>query len=152
MYQLGIKKKVSSAAFMLCIILMLAIGYIISQKTPIQEIKITAQTTAEEFDLTGTTDIYYLKPLKAGQSYETQVRFMAVENTSESLFTSHGTGQYVELGCNEMHTERDFISFGKFIRIRLTLSAAQTDLKLEDGTPFDITRHSLRPVLTVEEH
>ena len=79
------------------------------------------------------------------------IRFMAVKNSSNKLFTSFGTGQYVYLGCSEMQTECDFISFGRFLRIKLTLNAAQTDLKLEDGTPFDITRYSLKPVLTIEE-
>ena len=131
-------------------ILIIGIIYLIS-KTPAQELRITASTTAEEFDISGTADIYYFKALGAGETHTAVIRFMAVKNSSNKLFTSFGTGQYVYLGCSEMQTECDFISFGRFLRIKLTLNAAQTDLKLEDGTPFDITRYSLKPVLTIEE-
>ena len=132
----------------LCIVLLG--GYILSTKTPMQELKITAVTTAEEYDLSDTTDIYYLKPLSSGETYTATIKFMAVKNISENLFISHGKGQYVYLGCSELKAECDFVAFGRFLNVRLKMNAAQTDLKLEDGTPFDITRYSLKPVLTVE--
>lgn len=134
------------------LIIMIVIGMMcVITRIPPQNLKITAQTATETFDISGTTDIYYFRQLNAGKSYNARIRFMAVENSSARLFTSHGTGQFVELGCDDLKADYGFISFGRFLHIRLTLNAAQTDLKLEDGTPFDITRYSLRPVLTVEE-
>lgn len=130
--------------------LVVFIGYILMHM-PIQTLKITAVTTAKEFDMSGTTDVYWIGHMDAGENHTAVLKFMAVKDSSDNLFTSHGTGQYVYLGCNELTAECGFISFGKFIHIKLTLSAADTDLKLEDGTPFDITRYSLRPVLTIEE-
>lgn len=130
--------------------LVVFIGYILMHM-PIQTLKITAVTTAKEFDMSGTTDVYWFGHVGAGEEHTAVLKFMAVKDSSDNLFTSHGTGQYVYLGCNELTAECGFISFGKFIHIKLTLSAADTDLKLEDGTPFDITRYSLRPVLTIEE-
>lgn len=125
-------------------------GYVLIHM-PIQTLKITAVTTAKEFDMSGTTDVYWFGHVNAGEEHTAVLKFMAVKDSSDNLFTSHGTGQYVYLGCNELTAECGFISFGKFMHIKLTLSAADTDLKLEDGTPFDITRYSLRPVLTIEE-
>lgn len=125
-------------------------GYVLMHM-PIQTLKITAVTTAKEFDMSGTTDVYWFGHVNAGEEHTAVLKFMAVKDSSDNLFTSHGTGQYVYLGCNELTAECGFISFGKFMHIKLTLSAADTDLKLEDGTPFDITRYSLRPVLTIEE-
>lgn len=130
--------------------LVFAIGYILMHM-PMQVLKITAVTTAEEFNISGTTDIYWIGHMDAGENHTAVLKFMAVKDSSDELFTSHGTGQYVYLGCNELTAECEFISFGKFMHIKLTLNAADTDLKLEDGTPFDITRYSLKPVLTIEE-
>lgn len=130
--------------------LVVFIGYILMHM-PIQTLKITAVTTAKEFDMSGTTDVYWFGHVGAGEEHTAVLKFMAVKDSSDELFTSHGTGQYVYLGCNELTAECGFISFGKFMHIKLTLNAADTDLKLEDGTPFDITRYSLRPVLTIEE-
>lgn len=124
-------------------------GYIVS-KTPTQKLKITAVTAAEKFDILGKTDIYYIKPLNAGESYNAVIKFMAVNNTSKNLFTYFGNGQYVYLGCSELKTEYEFISLGRFLNIKLTLNASQVDLKLENGEPFDITRYSLKPVLVIE--
>lgn len=135
---------------MLCIIVLLGITYL-SSKLPMQNLKITASTTADEFDISGKTDIYYFMPLNTGKTYKAVIKFMAVKNTSQNLFTSYGTGQYVYLGCSEMRAECSFIAIDKFLHVRLTLNAAQTDLKLEDGTPFDNTRYSLKPVLVIEE-
>lgn len=134
----------------LCIIVLLEITYL-SSRLPMQNLKITASTTADEFDMSGKTDIYYVKPLNIGETYNAVIKFMAVKNTSQNLFTSYGTGQYVYLGCSEMRADYSFIAIGKFLHIRLMLNAAQTDLKLEDGTPFDKTRYSLKPVLVIEE-
>lgn len=145
------RRTASFMAFVLCIGILLGIAYIISTKTPMQKLKITAVTTAEEFDMSGTANLYYFKSLNAGETYTTVIKFMAVKNISDNLFTSYGTGQYVYLGCNELKAECNFISLNRFLHIRLTLNAAQTDLKLEDGTPFDITRYSLKPVLIIEE-
>lgn len=144
-------KTASFILFMLCMVILFASVYIISKKMPMQELKITAVTKAEEFDISGTTNLYYFKSLDAGEMHNAVIKFMAVKDTSENLFTSHGTGQYVQLGCDELEAECDFMSLGRFLHIRLTLNAAQTDLKLEDGTPFDITRYSLKPVLVIEE-
>lgn len=119
--------------------------------TLFQTLKITAKTTAEEFDLLESTNVYCLKGLKSGTRYKAIIKFKAVPNTSKSLFTHHGTGEYVFLGCSELKTEYDFISAGRFIKIRLTLNAARTELSLKDGTPFDMTRYSLKPVLEIEE-
>lgn len=130
--------------------LVFAIGYVL-MRMPMQVLKITAVTTAEEFNISGTTDIYWIGHMDAGENHTAVLKFMAVKDSSDDLFTRHGTGQYVYLGCNELTAECEFISFGKFMHIKLTLNAADTDLKLEDGTPFDITRYSLKPVLTIEE-
>lgn len=130
--------------------LVFAIGYVL-MRMPMQVLKITAVTTAEEFNISGTTDIYWIGHMDAGENHTAVLKFMAVKDSSDELFTRHGTGQYVYLGCNELTAECEFISFGKFMHIKLTLNAADTDLKLEDGTPFDITRYSLKPVLTIEE-
>ena len=137
----------------LCVFLILCaiMCYILIIKLPMQELQITAQTTADKFDLSGSTRLYYFDKTEAGMSHSAAIKFMAVPNTSENLFTHFGTGQYVYLGCSELQAEYSFISFGRFITIRLTLNAAETDLKLEDGTPFDVTRYSLKPILMIEE-
>ncbi len=132
------------------IVLLLCAGYVLS-KTPAQELKITAVTQNEDFDVSGVTDLYHVQPLYAGDTYTAVIKFMAVKDTTDKLFTSHGTGQYVYLGCNELTARCSFISIGRFLHVRLTMNAAQTDLKLEDGTPFDVTRYSLKPVLVIEE-
>lgn len=132
-------------------VLLLSCGWYASSHMPMQELRITAVTQAEEQDLSDTTDIWYIKPLDAGSSCTAVIRFMAVKDTSENLFTSHGSGQYVHLGCNELAGRCEFISLGRFLHVKLTMRADQTELKLEDGTPFDITRYSLKPVLTIEE-
>ena len=144
-------KKVSATVFMLFNISMLVAAYIGAQRLPTQELKITAVTTAKEFDMSEKTNLYCFKFLRSGEIHTVVIKFMAVRDTSENLFISHGTGPYVYLGCSELQAEYSFMSLGKFLHIRLTLNAAQTDLKLEDGTPFDITRYSLRPVLIIEE-
>lgn len=156
------KKKVSGVVICVFAVLLFVAGYSISTNFPMQELKITAQTSAEEFDMVGTTNLYHFKPLfvpweyfvpnATNGSYTVVIRFMAVEDTSGNLFTSHGRGQYVYQGCNEMKVEQSYINFGKILHVKLTLNASQTELKLEDGTPFDMTRYSLRPVLTVEEN
>lgn len=127
------------------------IFYIISSKMPMQELRITAMTTDDEFDMMGTTNLYYLNTLEAGANVTISVKFMAVEDTSKKLFTKSGNGQYVYLGCGELTAKHEFISLGRFLHVKLTIKAAQADLKLEDGTPFDITRYSLRPVFTIED-
>lgn len=144
-------KYKSTLLFMLCMMFLFWGSCIITLKFPMQELKVTAKTAAEEFDMSGTVRVCYLKPLDAGKTYKAVMKFMAVKNTSEDLFTPYGRGQYVYLGCSELTAECSFTSLGRFLRVRLTLNAAQTDLKLEDGTPFDITRYSLRPVLVMEE-
>lgn len=132
------------------VLLLLCISHI-AVNMPVQELKITAVTQAEQKDLLDTADLWYVKSLDAGISYTAIIKFMAVEDTSGRLFVSHGHGQYVYLGCDEMTGRCGFISLGRFLHVRLTLQADQTELKLEDGTPFDITRYSLRPVLIIEE-
>ena len=132
------------------ILFIICAGYIIS-RTPVQELKITAVTDGTDFNISGISNSYYLKPLTAGETYKAVIKFMAVKNTSDNLFTSHGNGQYIYLGCSELKVEYNFISFGRFLHIKLTMNADQTKLKLEDGTPFDITRYSLRPVLIMEK-
>lgn len=119
-------------------------------RMPVQDLKITAVTKAERFNIQGATDLYYWKPLDAGETYTAVIKFMAIESKSNDLFTSYGKGQSVYLGCNELTAKCQFISFGRFLRVKLTLNAAETDLKLEDGTPFDSTRYSLKPVLAIE--
>ena len=118
---------------------------------PMQELRITAMTTDDEFDMMGTTNLYYLNTLEAGANVTISVKFMAVEDTSKKLFTKSGNGQYVYLGCGELTAKHELISLGRFLHVKLTIKAAQADLKLEDGTPFDITRYSLRPVFTIED-
>lgn len=143
-------KLKKSLEYGLSILLLLCVCYGILG-TPVQELKVTAVTQNSAPDLSGTTGIYELKPLEAGKTYKAVIRFMAVKNTSEKLFVSYGTGPYVHLGCSELKAECEFLSLGWFLHLRLQLQAAQTDFKLEDGTPFDITRYSLKPVLTLEE-
>lgn len=121
------------------------------QKIPMQELSINAQTASKEFDVSGTTDLYYFKQMDYGSPYTVVIKFMAVKNTSNDLFTSHGSGLYVYLGCGELAARCQFTSFNKFMHIKLAMNAAQTDLRLEDGTPFDITRYSLKPVLAMEQ-
>lgn len=140
-------KTVSCVVIALFVILL----FVLTIKLPAQKLKITAQTTAKEFDLSDSVKIYYFGHIENNSKHMATIKFMAVPNTSEKLFTHYGTGQYVYLGCKELHVDYDFISFGRFLEVNLTLKAAQTDLKLEDGTPFDITKHSLKPVLNIEE-
>lgn len=135
---------------LLCIIIAISVAYAISAKIPMQVLKITATTKTEQPDISGVTDLYHFGPLEPGSAYTAEIRFMAVKGTSQGLFTDHGTGQYVYLGCDELHAQYSFISIGRYLHVKLTLSAAQTDLKLEDGTPFDATRYSLKPVLTIK--
>ncbi len=139
------KRAVLFAAVLLCM------GYFVIRAYS-QELKITAVTKAETYDISEKTNVYCFTPLKAGESYRAVIKFMAVEDKSDHLFTSFGNGQYVFMGCGELKVEHDFIAFNPLLRIRLTMNAAQTDLKLEDGTPFDVTRHSLKPVLSVEKN
>lgn len=139
-------RAVSCAGIIFCLIMV----YILAMKLPAQELKITTQTEAEEYDLSGQTSLYWFGSADAGMPCKAIIKLMAVPDTSDSLFTHFGTGQYVYLGCSELKAEYEFISLGRFIKVRLKLNAAQTDLKLEDGTPFDITRYSLRPVLSIE--
>lgn len=145
------KHNKSMKNMIIIVVMFMIVIFCISQKLPMQKLKITAVTTAEEFDISGTTDLYYLKTPDFTGTNTVVIKFMAVKNTSENLFTFHGKGQYVHLGCDELCVKHTFVSFGKFLHIKLTLNAAQTDLKLEDGTPFDITRYSLVPVITMEE-
>lgn len=146
------RRAASFLLFALCTLIFFMAVYVVSMGMPMQKLKITAVTMAEKFDISGTTDIYCLKPLKAGSRETITVKFMAVENMSDQLFTAHGTGQYVYMGCGELEVRHEFISVGRFLNIELTMNAAQTDLKLEDGTPFDITRYSLKPVLFINEN
>lgn len=141
-----IKNKLAAALF---VVLIMCVCYV-SVKLPMQELKITAMTGAESFGVTGSTDIYCFTPSESGAFKTVQIKFMAVSDTSKDLFTSSGSGQYVYYGCTPMHAECDFLSLGKFMKIRLTLYINQDDLKLEDGTPFDVTRYSLKPVLSIE--
>lgn len=116
-----------------------------------QKLGITAQTKADEYDLSGQVKLYSIKHPKAGEPCKAVITFMAVPDKSKSLFTRFGTGQKVYLGCSELKTEYSFVSLGRFLCVRLTLNASQEDLKLEDGSPFDITQYSLKPVLTVKK-
>lgn len=141
-----IKNKLAAALF---VVLIMCVCYT-AAKLPMQELKITAMTNAESFGITGSTDIYCLAPSEAGAFRKAQIKFMAVPDTSGKLFTSSGTGQYVYYGCTPMHAECDFLSLGKFMKIRLTLYINQGDLKLYDGTPFDMTKYSLKPVFSIE--
>lgn len=134
----------------LFVVFLLAAGYAVP-RMPAQKLNITASTQAAEYDMAGVTDIWYLAPLDAGTKHEARIRFMAVENGSGSLFVRHGSGQYVFMGCGELTGRCEFISVGRFLHVVLTMNASQTELKLEDGTPFDTTRYSLKPVLTIEE-
>lgn len=140
-------KTVSCVVIALFVILL----FVLTIKLPAQKLKITAQTTEKEFDLSDSVKIYYFGQTKSNSKYTATIKFMAVSNTSKKLFTHFGTGQYVYLGCKELQVDYDFISFGRFLEVDLTLKAAQTDLKLEDGTPFDMTKYSLKPVLSIEE-
>lgn len=120
-----------------------------SAKLPMQELNVKAMTQADGFDTSGTTDVYCFTPAESGTLKTVQLKFMAVPDSSDNLFTAWGKGQYVYFGCTEMHAECDYLSLGKFLKIHLTLSINEQDLKLADGTPFDKTRYSLRPVLTI---
>ena len=118
-------EKIKSFILTVFCITVLLISICLSSKLPMQNLKITASTTVDEFDISGKTDIYYFMPLIAGKSYNAVIKFMAVKNTTHNLFTTYGTGQYVYLGCNEMHADCSFISIGRFLHIRLALNAAQ---------------------------
>ena len=56
-----------------------------------QNLKITAVTTAEEFDLSGTVNLYGLSSMNSGETGTAVIRFMAVKNRSDRLFTRFGT-------------------------------------------------------------
>lgn len=140
-------RGLASTALILAVLA--AVCYVV-MRTPMQGLDMRAATASKELDVSGTIDILYLDPVPDGEPCRAVVQFMAVEDTSDRLFTSHGKGPYVDFGCSRLEMEQDFMSFGKFIKIRLSLSAGQSDLKLEDGAPFDITRHSLRPVVMIE--
>lgn len=145
--QRKIKKGLAAALF---IVLLICTCYI-TAKLPMQELKIIAMTQADDFDTSGTINVYCFRPAESGVFRTVQLKFMAVPNTSKKLFTSLGTGQYVYFGCTEMHAESDYLSMGKFMKIRLALNINENDLKLADGTPFDKTKYSLKPVLTITE-
>lgn len=146
-----LKKMFLYGASIMAFIFMIAIGYMMAVYTPMQELKIAAAPNAGNFDLSGETSVYCLKPKEAGTSCRAVIQFMAVRNESDKLFTRFGSGQYVNMGCSRLEAGYDFTSLGRFLCVRLKMNAVQKDLKLEDGTPFDITRYSLRPVLTVGE-
>lgn len=141
-----IKDKLAAALFVVLVISICCIA----MKFPMQELKITAMTNAEKFELTGSTIVYCFAPSESGTFSTAQIKFMAVPDTSDKLFALSGTGQYVYYGCTPMHAECDFLSLGKFMKIHLTLCVNKNDLKLEDGTPFDMTRYSLKPVISIE--
>lgn len=144
------RRTASFLAYLSGIILSAVMAYVLVTEFPMQELKVTA-VMAEGYDISGVTDIYCFRRFGEGRDYDAVINFMAVEDTSERLFVSHGTGQYVNLGCSRLEAECGFISFGRFLHVRLSFGAMQADLKLEDGTPFDVTRYSLKPVLTVRE-
>lgn len=116
-----------------------------------QELRVKAVTQADNFDTSGSADIYCFTPKPAGTFGTVQLKFMAVPNKSGKLFTQMGSGRYVYFGCNEMHAECDYLSTGRFMKVHLTLNINENDLKLADGTPFDNTRYALKPVLTLAE-
>ena len=145
------KKTVKTVIIHIFIVFCVVMLYILATKLPMQKLNITAKTTAEEFDLSDSVRFFCFDTSKEGDTCTAIIKFMAVPDTSENLFTHFGIGQYVYLGCKELQAECNFISFGRFLNVRLTLNAAQTDLKLEDGTPFDSTRYSLQPVISIGE-
>lgn len=144
-------KKAARILKAMAVIFCVVLVYLFMDKFPMQKLNITAQTETEEFNLSDSMHLYCTDKLKAGKEYTAVIKFMAVPDTSRNLFTRFGKGQYVNLGCSELKAECGFVSLGRFMDIRLKLKVAQTDLQLEDGTPFDITRYSLKPVLTIEE-
>lgn len=123
----------------------------ISTRLMAQKLNITAVTAKETYNLSGETAVWHTDRLAPGENYKCVIKFMAVKNSSGHLFTSHGKGQYVHLGCEELKVEHEFISVSESLCINLKMRAVQEDLKLEDGTPFDNTRYSLKPVLTIEK-
>lgn len=120
-------------------------------RMPMQIVNIKAATVSDQFDVSGSTDILYLKSVPDSAECRMTIQFMAVDDTSDKLFIRYGKGQYVNLGCSRLEIERDIMTFGKFLQIRLSMQADQSELKLEDGTPFDITRYALKPVIIIEE-
>lgn len=143
------KRKATFIVTAAAAVMLFCILCIFSEKMPMQDLKITAVTATKEFDLSGTTDIYCFEELDTGELHTAVIRFMAVEDTTGRLFVSRGRGQWVYFGCSELKAECGFMSLGRFVHVKLTLKALEKDLKLEDGTPFDITRYSLKPVLTI---
>lgn len=120
-------------------------------RLPMQMVNIKAVTVSDHFDALGSVDILYLKSVPDSVECRITIQFMAVDDVSDKLFIQYGKGQYVNLGCSRLEIERDVMTFGKFLQIRLSMQADQSELKLEDGTPFDVTRYALRPVVTIEE-
>lgn len=119
--------------------------------TPFQDVRVTARTGAGNYTLSGETDVYVIRPLKAGQSYHAELTFEAVPSSSGKLFTSFGSGSLVQYGCSPLTASVDFISVGRFARIHLRMYVPGEYLTLEDSSPFNLSRYSLKPVLTIEE-
>lgn len=143
-------KKPSSVCICIMITFCVMVCCVLTQ-LPMQKIKMTAKTTADVFDLSDSINLYSFNNLEKSEEHTAVIRFLAVPDTSKNLFVRAGHGQWVYLGCEKLEAKCDFIAFRQLLNIQLTLKAAQTDLKLEDGTPFDITAYSLKPVLTIEE-
>ena len=119
--------------------------------TPLQEVRVTARTGTGDYTLSGETDVYVIRPLMAGKSYHAELTFEAVPSSSGNLFTSIGSGPSVQYGCSPLTASVDFVSVGRFARIHLSMYVPGEYLTLEDGSPFDLSRYSLKPVLVIEE-
>lgn len=137
-------------ATVLFVAFLMAVCYA-ARRMPMQIVNIKAATVSDYFDVSDDMDILYLKSVPDAAECRMTIQFMAVDDTSGKLFIWHGNGQYVNLGCSRLEIEHDIMTFGKFLQIRLSMEADQSELKLEDGTPFDVTRYALRPVVTIEE-
>ena len=119
--------------------------------TPFQEVRVTARTGTGDYTLSGETDVYVIRPLEAGKSYHAKLTFEAVPSSSGKLFTSFGSGSLVQYGCSPLTASVDFVSVGRFARIHLSMYVPGEYLTLEDGSLFDLSRYSLKPVLVIEE-
>lgn len=135
--------------FLVSVLLLLAC--LLFLYTPFQDVRVTARTGAGNYTLSGETDVYVIRPLKAGQSYHAELTFEAVPSSSGKLFTSFGSGPSVRYGCSPLTASVDFISVGRFALIHLSMYVPGEYLTLEDGSPFDLSRYSLKPVFTIEE-
>ena len=118
--------------------------------TPFQDVSVAARTPSGETSRSGEFNLYVIRPLKAGETYRASITFEAVPSASGKLFTRFGSGQIIRYGCSPLKASVEFVSVGRFVRIRLALDLPDSHLSLADGSPLDLSRYALKPVWKIE--